>query len=155
MADSKRQRIVDAIVARMKLINGVGDYTTDLAERVNDWQTNWAQDQGQLPAVTIFDGDAVANLTSPAAARGTVNAMSVLIRGFTEQAASPTAARTLIKDIMTAIRQDDKWHVGGVPLAMQSRPVRDGIVRGQDTFEVEGCEIEIEVHYLTQKFNAE
>jgi len=153
MADSKRQKIVDAVIARMKLINGAGSYTTDVNDHVEDSRTNWQEDE--LPAISVFDGDAASNLTSPAEAKSDVHEMSILIKGFTVQGTTAAACRTLMKDILTAIRQDTKWIVSGVPTAMQTRPGREAISREKDSFEVEGCEVEIIVQYITQKFNAE
>lgn len=151
MADSKRQKIVDAIVARMKLINGAGSYTTDVDDRVEDSRTQWAQDE--LPAISVFDGDAIAHPTSPAEARSVVHEMSVMIKGFTEQGATAANTRTLLKDILTAIRQDDKWTVSGAPLVMQTRPGLEAITRTPESFEIEGCQVEISVQYITAKFD--
>lgn len=151
MADSKRQRLVSAIVTRMALINGAGSYTTNIAARVKDSETNWAQDQDTLPAVSVFDGDAIAHPTSPAEYKAVINEMSVLIKWFGEQGTTAANARNGIKDIKTAIRQDDKW--GG--LAMQTREVVDRVARNADTFEVEGAEVEIAIQFKTDKFNAE
>ena len=50
MADSKRQKIVDAIVARMQTILVTNGFATDIGTRVEDSQTNW--DQDQLPAIS-------------------------------------------------------------------------------------------------------
>ena len=153
MADSKRHKIVEAVVARLKLINGAGSYTTNVANRVEDSRINWQQDE--MPAISVFDGDAIGTPTTAGRNLGTVHAMPVLIRGITVQGTTAANVRTLIKDIQTAIRQDDKWHVANVQLVMQTRQVRDAILRNADSFEVEGCEVEIEVQFLTEKFNAE
>jgi hypothetical protein len=153
MADSKRQKIVEAVVARLKLINGAGSYTTDVDDKVEDSRTNWQQDE--MPAISVFDGDAIGTPTTAGRNLGTVHTMPVLIRGMTVQGTTAANVRTLIKDIQTAIRQDDKFHVGGTQTVMQTRQVRDGILRNAESFEVEGCEVEIEVQFLTQKFNAE
>lgn len=154
MADSRRQKLVDAIVARMKLINGTGDYELDLDNRVKDSESNWGEND--YPAVSVYDGDAEANPTSPGAYTETIHAMSVMIEGFTGQHADgPKNARKLLKDINTAIRVDDKWIVSNVPLAMQTREVRSNITRDQANFQVEGCQIEIMVQFKTPKFNAE
>lgn len=153
MADSKREKIVQAIVTRLKLINGTGSYTTNVGSRVEDNRTNWQQNE--LPAISVFDGDAIKHPTSPADYKSTMNEMSVLIKGYCEQGTTAAAARNLIKDINTAIRQDDKWIVSSVPLAMQTREVVDRIARNTDEFEVEGCEVEIAVWFVHQKFNTE
>jgi len=151
--DSKRHKIVEAVVARMKLINGAGSYTTDVDDRVEDSRTNWQQED--LPAISVFDGDAIGTPTTAGRNLGTVHTVPVLIRGMTVQGTTAANVRNLIKDIQTAIRQDDKFHVSGVQTVMQTRQVRDAILRNAESFEVEGCEVEIEVQFLTQKFNAE
>lgn len=153
MGDSKRQKIVDAVIARMKLINGSGSYTTDVNDHVDDSRTSW--DENELPAISVFDGDARANPTSPAEAKSVVHEMSVLIQGFVKQGTDAATCRTLMNDILTAIRVDDKWTVSNVKLVMQSRPDRETITRNKESFEVEGCEVEIAVFYQTQKFNGE
>jgi hypothetical protein len=156
MADSRRQKIVDAVIARMKLINGTGGYETNIGSRVKDSETNWAQDQDTLPAISVFDGDALAVGKSAADPKAIIHRMSILVRGYVVQDDDSAAnARKLIKDILTAIRQDDRWTVSGTTLVMQSEPVKDAITRRPESFEVEACEVEFEVQFLTQKFNAE
>jgi hypothetical protein len=155
MADSKRQKLVSAIVTRMALINGAGSYTTNIAARVKDSETNWGEDQGHFPAISVFDGDAIAHTTSGADYKAVINEMAVLIKYFAKQGDTAANARNGIKDIKTAIRVDDKWSVGGIPLAMQTREIVDRIVRNPDSFEVEGAEVEIGIQFKTLKFNAE
>jgi hypothetical protein len=150
MADTIRQRIMDAIVDRMKLIDGTGSYETNVAERVKDSETNW--DETDYPAISVFDGDALANPTSTGAYQGVIWSMPILIRAFATQAADgPSNVRKLIKDINTAIRVDDTF--GG--LVMQTRQTKEAVVRNQDSFEIEGCEVEFEAQYISRKFNAE
>lgn len=154
MADSRRQRIVAAVVTRMALINGAGSYETNIGGRVKDSETNWAQDQETLPAVSVFDGDAEAFPTSPGNPAGTIHVMPVMVKGFLKQGTTAANARKLIKDIKTAIRQDTKWTVASVPLVMQTREKRESITRSPESFEVEGCEVEFEVQFQTDTFDA-
>jgi hypothetical protein len=153
MGDSKRQKIVSAVVTRLKLINGSGGYTTNVANRVEDSRTNWQQEE--LPAISVFDGDAEGTPTSTGQTLGTIHAMPLIIRGFLEQGSTAAAARTLLKDIQRAIRVDDKWTVSNVKLVMQTRQVTDRILRNEESFEVEAAEQVIEVQFQTAKFDAE
>jgi hypothetical protein len=163
MADSRRQRIVDAVIARMMLINGTGVYETalgttidengDTVPSVADSRTHWEQDE--LPAISVFDGDAIASGRSSVDPKAIIHRMSILIRGYVVQTTTAADCRTLIKDILTAIRQDDRWTVSNVKLVMQSEPVKDAITRNPESFEVEACEVEFEVQFMTEKFNAE
>lgn len=151
MADTKRQRIIDAVVTRLKLIDGTGSYETDIADRVKDSETNW--DESDYPAISVFDGDAIANPTSPTAGyQGVIWSMPILIRAYaTQAAAGPANVRKLIKDINTAIRVDDTFG----SIVMQTRQVKEAVVRNPDNFQIEGAEVEIEVQYINRKFNAE
>ena len=63
--------------------------------------------------------------------------------------------RKAIKDVNRAIRQDDRWKVANVGLAMISRPQSEGPVVPADTFQITGGFVQFEVQYLTQKFNSE
>lgn len=151
MADSKRQKIVSDIVTAMKLINGAGSYETNLGSRVEDSRTDW--DQREMPAISVFDGDAViGNPDDFDTKTQVILTMRVLVRGFVEQGTTAADARKLIKDIMTAIRA---WIAAGTSPIMQVRQVRDSIVREKDSFEVEACEVEIEAQFVTHKFTAE
>lgn len=150
---------MDAIVVRLKLINGAGSYETNVSSRVKDSETNW--DEADYPAISVFDGDALANPTSPSAGyHGVIWSMPILIRGYAKQAAAgPSNVRKLIKDINTAIRVDDRFMttpgVESTALVMQTRQIKEAVVRNPDNFEIEGCEVEIDVQYITSKFNAE
>ena len=154
MADSLRQRIVSAIVTRMALIDGTGDYETDIGERVKDSETNWAQDQDHLPAISVFDGDAAAEAADDEDVR-VFHTMTVLIRYYVLQGTTAANARKGIQDIKTAIRQDDKWTVSNVELVWRSDETREAIVRNEETYEVEAAEVEFTVTFQTDKFNAE
>jgi hypothetical protein len=155
MADSLRQRIVDAVVDRMKLINGSGDYDTDVGSRVKDSETRWAEDQNDLPAISVFDGDASPTPTSTGNSLNTNHTMPVLVRYYVKQGTTAANARKGIKDIKTAIRQDDRWTVSNIKLVMKSEEAREAIVRNADNFEVEAAEVEFTVLFQTKKFNAE
>ncbi len=155
MADSARQRIVTAIVARMAAINGTGSYELDLDGRAADSRTVWHGGDDdtptELPAVSVFDEDANPFPVIPGDYSASIWVMSILIKGYVAAGTTPTNARKLLKDIKTAIRQDDTW--GG--LAMQTREGIERITRTAETFEVDGCELYIEPQYISNKFNAE
>lgn len=141
---------MDAIVTRLKLIDGAGSYETDVQDRVKDSETNWHEDD--YPAISVFDGDALANPTSGTNYHGVIWSMPVLVRAYaTQAAAGPSNVRKLIKDINTAIRVDDTF--GGI--VMQSRQTKEAVVRNPDSFQIEGAEVEFEVQYKLSKFNAE
>jgi hypothetical protein len=165
MAEPITDRIVAQAVTQMKLISGSGSYVMTLGTSINetsgateasvrDSETNW--DEGELPAISVFDGDAV--IQDPEAfdkSAIVLQTMRLLFRGYLKQGTTARAARRLNKDILTAIRSNPTFIVANVPLVMLTRQVRHAIVRNPNSFEVEACEVEIEVLIKNQKFNAE
>jgi hypothetical protein len=154
---SVRQKVVSAVIARMLLINGTGSYSRNVGTNVEDSRTNWSEeDLATHDAISIFDGDA--GVENPQVFDKTtvvIQTMRLLIKGFVKQGTTAAAARTLISDIWTAVRQDPDWKVGGTATVMQTRHVRDAISRNPDSYEVEACEVEIELQFGTQKFSSD
>lgn len=155
MADSKRQRIVNAIVDRMKLINGAGNYSTNIQNRSYDSPPQLDQESGNIPCVGVYDMRSQAEPTSTGLTKGIIHSMTVILKGTVKRGSDASAARTLLKDMQRAVRVDDKWTVSSVQLAMQTRQIAEDIIRTEGTFEIDGCTLEIEVQFKTEKFNAE
>lgn len=158
MADSKRQKIVDAIIARMETILTANGYDTDLGTQVADWRLNWQDDDlGETGAISVCDLPAEAVQAPGRANPGeTIWLMPVQIR-FQFRRADTIAelVRKGIRDINAAIRTDDRWKVNNIGLAMITRPSKEGPMIPEDSFEIVGGVVEFEVQYITQKFNAE
>ena len=158
MADSKRQKLVDAIVARMQTILTANGYETDLGTNVADWRLNWQDDDlGSTGAISVCDLVAEA---APTAGRQnpqeTIWLLPVQIRfQFKRTDTIAELVRKGIRDINAAIRTDDRWTVSNVGLAMITRPLREGPIIPEDSFEIVGGVVEFELQYITQKFNAE
>ncbi len=162
MADSKRQRIVDAIKTRMATILIANGYATNLGQNVREWES-WIQ-QEDIPVAGVLS---VCDMPSTAAAPEqqrservitgvTIWMMPVQFRVFLLRNASTHAnIRTAIKDINRAIRQDRRWTVSGIGLAAATRPQREGPLIDEDTFEVAGAVVEVEVKFLTKEFDSE
>jgi hypothetical protein len=151
---SLQQRIMTQCVARMQLINGTGSYTTTVASAsVRDSETNW--DEAELPAISIFDGDTI--VPNPEAVDKVDKVIVVqhqLFKGFVKRGTDASSVRQLIKDIYTAIATDTQWKETGTPLIMQTRMIRHAISRNKDSFEIDGCEVEIELQYFIDKFSS-
>ncbi len=157
MADSKAQRIIDEVVARMQLIDGTGDYQTSIGERVEDSRQNW--DENEMDAVSVFEGRTDSQEANDNRSK-TIHIMPVVIKVFAKQrdTSAETAAfvRKAISDVKRAIRLDDRWKVDGVGLAMLTREKASGPEYADaSSFEIVGCQIDIEVILITDKFNAE
>jgi hypothetical protein len=164
MAEPITDRIVAQAVTQMLVINGTGGYTTtlgttidengDAAPSVEDSRTDW--DEEELPAISVFEGDAtVPNPEAFDKSTIVMQTMRLLFRGSVKQGTTARAARRLNADILKAIRANERFTVSGTDLVGLTRQVRHGIIRNEGSYEVEGCEVEIEVLFATQKFNAE
>lgn len=153
MADSKEQTIIAAIITRMQTILTTNGYATSIGTTVEDSRPNWDQ-KDDLPAISVFQGT-----TTPEPNEDNVTfctrLMSVMIEVFFERTTTPTLtaqfARKAIKDVMKAIGTDPTF--GNIVL--KTRPGPHGMKYTENSFETTGAQIEIEVAYLSQKWNLE
>lgn len=169
MADSIEQKIVNAVVARLQTILTANGYVTSIGTTVQDSRTNWDQ-LTELPAISVFQGT-VQPVDYPSDRRKTIRVMPLLIKAFFETKDTSTLdaayARNVIKDIHKAILSTGAQSNGYLPerwpavantapgLAMETREKSHGIEYAPDTFEVTGAQVEIEIVYISGKFNLE
>lgn len=158
MAESKRQRIVDAVATRMRTILIANGYETDLGLNVEEWTQHLQQediaDSGILSVCDmVAEAAATDGRSSP---RETIWLMPIQIRiWYPKDQLTAANVRTGLQDVNRAIRQDDRWKVDGVGLVMISRPLREGPIVPEDSFEVAGAFLDFEAQFITQKFNSE
>lgn len=147
---------------RAATILTAGGYATDLGLNVREWES-WIQ-QEDIPAsgiLSICDLPAVAASSDQARAERvktgiTIWLMPVQFRIFLPRGSSSHAnLRTAIKDVNRMIRQDRYWTVGGIGLAVATRPQREGPLLDEDTFEIAGAVVEVEIKYMTKEFDSE
>lgn len=154
MADSKRQKLVDAIVARMQTILTINGYATNIGQTVADWNVHWQQ--AELPAISVCDLPAnPADSSQDGKLDRTIWLMPVQIRIYAVKDADPSNVREMVKDVQRAIRQDPQFKVSTVPLAMQSWPESEGFMIPEDSFEIDGGVLQFMVQFITRKFDAE
>lgn len=154
MADSKRQKLVEAIVARMKTILVANGFTTDIGATVEDSRVNWQEEE--LPAISVFDLPANAeSAANPANTRHTIWMQPIQIRVSLIKGTDAKNARNAIKDIWKAVRSDPQWTLSSEKVAMYTIPTQEGFTYPPDSFEIIGIAVEFNVVYLTAKFNAE
>lgn len=168
MADSIEQKIIGLIVARLGTVLTTNGYATNIGQNVEDSRTDW--DQADLPGTSVFEGGVQA-VESPRDRRSVIRLMPVTIKTFFEAnsdaATNAALARNVIKDVHKAIRGTgaqandylaERWPVvDGTPpgLAMETREKSHGIEYAENTFEITGTIVEIEVMYISGKFNLE
>lgn len=158
MPDSKRQTLVERIIARMQLILTTGGYETNLGQNVLEWVTHLQQED--VPAggvISVCDLVAVAdNREGRSNARDVGWRTPVQIRfWFPRAMLSAENVRKGIQDINRAIRQDDRWSAAGVGLVITSMPLREGPLIPEDSFEMTGGVVEFEAVEIRKKFNSE
>lgn len=158
MADSIEQKIMAQIVTRLQTINGTGSYQTSIGTRVEDSRANWSQPDGELPAISVFQGT-VSSEEADDEGQKINRTMPVLIKVFFERADTAATdaayARKVISDIFVAIRSDDRWVVSSTPLALFTGEKSHRIEYAEQGYEVTGVEVEIEIIYRGSKFNLE
>lgn len=158
MAESKRQRIMDAVAERMRTILIANGYETDLGLNVEEWTQHLQQediaDSGILSVCDmVAEAAATDGRSNP---RETIWLMPIQIRiWYPKDQLTAANVRTGLQDVNRAIRQDDRWKVDGVGLVMISRPLREGPIVPEDSFEVAGAFLDFEAQFITQKFNSE
>jgi hypothetical protein len=152
----EEQQIIDAVIARLGGISVTGGYLTDIGDKVEDSRPNW--DEEDFPAISVFEGTVE---SSPYGDQGlTVSrTMPVMIKCFLKRqntsALDAANARKAMADIFKAIRNDDTWIVSGERLARHTLEKSHGIEYAEGTFEITGCQVEIEIEYFGGKFNLE
>lgn len=146
MADTKRQKIVDAFLARMREIQPAAGYETDIGSRVWEWRTDFdANDQpDELPALSVCD------LPEQSRDDGLhVHALTIQARIFLKSADRTGDARKIIGDVIKAIGTDPEW----AGLALGTKPKMDGFIIPPQSFSVAGAAVEVVVEYVTGAFN--
>lgn len=150
--DPKRQKIVDAVIARMQLIKVAAGYQTNLGLSVEDWRVDYDDEElenGALSVCDLVDTSTLAH-NQPDASHQT-NVLPVQFRIFTKSSEPASTLRKMIADVYKAIRVDTRWN----NLAMWTMPKQSGMVVKPDEFKLGGAAVEIEITYLTETFNAE
>ena len=146
-----RQQLISAVVARLGQIRtgDENDFQTDIGLRVQDWETNFQEDE--LPALSVCD--LVENIEMDFESVNQINRLPLLIRIF-DNDKNPVFLRKVIGDIYRAIGLDRRFIVNGVGLARGTIIKSAGIILKQDEFEIGGAAVEIEIAYYTKAFNA-
>ena len=157
MADSVEQKIISAVITRLQLINGTGSYLTSIGTRVEDSRTNWDQED-DLPAISVFQGTVTSEESTDEDLQ-VIRTMPVMIKAFLlrlDTAALDAAfARKALADIYRAIRSNDQWIVSSVPQATFTQEKSHGIEYAENSYEITGVQVEIEIQYIGSKFNLE
>lgn len=146
MTDTKRQRIFDAVVARMETILTANGYQTDIGANVSEWESRF--DEEELPALSVCDlPDEVSK--DSIHSRGSKHRLLMQVRIFTSKGTKAADLRRMIGDVVRAVGQDLTW--GG--LAIDTEPGSEGFVVPKEALEIAGGAVEFTVVFATATFD--
>ena len=152
MADSRRQDIIDAILARFRLILKTGNYETDLGKNVHVWRdtaTTPFQPE-ELPALCLRDPkDDLTQLLY----NKHEHSLTILCQGFVASGTVDADARKCLADLYKAIGVDRKWTVASVPLAFDTLPVGDEFTVQQNGTAIAGFVLTFTVKFRTTSYD--
>jgi hypothetical protein len=146
MPDTKRQKIVSAVVARLQEIRVEAGYQTDVGARVEDWRTNW--DESELPAISVCDLPEQSE-KGEKDAKKTTHDLPVHVRIFVRTNTPAAELRKMIGDVQQAVKKDLRWG----KLALDTMPKQSGFVIPEDSFVIAGGAVEFIVQYMTDTFD--
>ena len=150
MADSKRQKIVDAVVAALEEISVANGFETELGANVNDWEINFQDDE--LPAVSVCDltEDVQADMNDE---HVDIYRLPVAIRVSIAADTRAAECRKMIADVLKAVGANENWTVSGEKLALRTDLKEAGFVLDQEAFRIAAVQVQIEIYYHTERWN--
>lgn len=157
--DTVRQTLISLVIARMQTIlttntydtpDGPQNYQTDLGANVRDWETKYQEED--LPALSVCDLIEEVSMNTDSIAQ--IQSLKILLRIFKAKDTQAEYFRKCFGDIYAALRQDTRWKVDNVGLAIGTIIKSAGIILENDVFEIGGAAVEIEIFYKTEAWNA-
>lgn len=153
MPDSKRQKIVDRVIAALQQIKTVNGYETNLGNRVEDFEMNF--DNKDLPAISVFDLDApVEPVNGQTSAAQETHTLNVKARAFLKSGTPAKEARKALAEMVKAVGTNQRWNDGTENLALSTKLTKQSLVVPEESFELAAAEIDLEIRYLTERFNS-
>lgn len=147
MTDTIRQKLVDAIKARLQTIKTVNGYETNLGNHVFEWR-NAPLEEHEMPGLVFRDLDEAIPLT------GLVenHELEIEIELYTaDGVATPATTRKAIADVSKCIGADATF--GG--LAQDTVPAKEEAIMFEHKAKVlSGARLKLVVKYLTYRFDS-
>jgi hypothetical protein len=155
---TKRQRIVELVVARMQTIRTANHFETDAGELVQQWMTR--PDESELAATAskcalgVFDlPDEVSKESMHS--KGATHRLRVQIRIFVTGSDKHTRLRTIIGDVVAAVGSDLLWTDPdtGKSTSRDTEPEQEGLILPEQAMEVAGGAVEFTIVFATAVFD--
>lgn len=152
MTDTKRQKIVDAVIARMQLIRTENGYETEAGARVEEWAQRFDQaeleEQPGKAIIAVYDlPDEVSKESMHSI--GATHRLRMQVRIFISKSTPARELRKMIGDVVKAIGTDILWGY----LARDTEPGSEGFIVPTDSMEVAGAAVEFVVVFNTATFD--
>lgn len=164
---TKRQRIFDAVAARLRTISVANGFQTDAGAQVDDWPVRYdEEDLAALPAkvaLGVYDlPDEVSKESKHS--KGSTHRLRVQVRVHKGAAVSAAELRAVVGDVVDALGRDVTqpaldpllWPEaanGGKYLAMDTAPAQEGLIVPTEALEVSGAAVECVIEYATALFD--
>lgn len=144
MADSIRQKIVDAVNSRLETILTSNGYETDVGNSVHEWRSRGFAEK-ELPAIAYYDGGEVQEYSHSYQKR----TLTIKIHIFASGNDSPKKIRKMMADVEKVIGTDVTWG----DLADQTKPIHCDMEVELEDKRVAGALLIYEIFYQTKRFD--
>lgn len=158
---TKRQRIFDEVVARMRGISVAAGFETDAGALIEPWAVRF--DEEELAAQPAKCALAVYDLPDDVSkasvhSKGSTHRLRFQVRIFVTKGDRAEHLRAIIGDVVTAVGSDVHWTEtaeggSGKYLAIDTEPGEEGFVVPEEAMEIAGGAVEFTVVYATALFN--
>lgn len=155
---TKRQRIVELVVARMQAVRAANGFRTEAGALVEKWAPRFDEKelaaQPSKCALGVYDlPDEVSKESKHS--RGSTHRLRFQVRVFITGGVKDDALRAIIGDVVDAVGRDILWTdpETGRPLAMDTEPGSEGFVVPTEAMEVAGGAVEFTVVFATALFD--
>ena len=155
---TKRQKIVDAVAARMRGISDADGFETDAGHRVEVWESRL--DEKELAAepsgCVLVVCDTMDEVSKESMhSRGSKHRLSFQVRILRSKGTKDEQLRAVIGDVVAAVGQDILWteEATGKTLAMDTEPAQEGFVVPDEAMEIAAGAVAFTVVYATALFD--
>lgn len=162
---TKRQRIVDAVVARMQSIRVANGYQSDAGALVEDSPQRFDEsdlvEQPSRCALGVYDlPDEVSKESKHS--KGATHRMRVQVRVFKSLSVTPAEMRVILGDVVAAVGTDVTrpelygllWpDETGKYLAIDTEPAQEGLLMPEQALETFAAAVEVTIVYATALFD--
>jgi hypothetical protein len=153
MADSIRQKIIDAVAARFASITTGNGYETNIGSKVYVWRNLEASplDANDLPAINIRDPKCETQQQTSGVHTHMLHIEAVVMAS--KSTTESKTVRKMIADVTKAVGVDRQWTVSSVKLAFDTDPVKDETTIEQHGDITGAAKISFIIKFRTRSFD--